>query len=588
LHLSDILPTSFGTISGDYIFDLNGVLKVDRQSLTILRKLLKVTNIFLLIFSLTIGKISADVSQNQTLSQIAVAIYTDQTKTKIKPEWLVHHGLYLYVLKYFDKNKSMNSVFNHVLSNLSKNDRAKLLRYWQKFVGTPENFNLELERLYKDSSADILTLREDLFAQNAYLNYVLKHYPGENMKKAFSNVMAVLPKSDRARLQLVWHEFIGTTKEYELELERLYKDPNAKVLELKEELLTTTGYLEYTKKYYSGQNMLKVFINAMAVLPKDDKEKLQQVWQNFNGTTKEYELELERLYKDPNAKVFELREELLTPKGYHEYAKTYYPKQNMKKVFMNVVAVLPKDDKEKLQQVWQSFNGTPEEYELELERLYKDPNAKALELKEELLTTTGYLKYAKEHYSGQNMKKAFNNAMAVLPKNDKAKLQQVWQNFNGTPAEYELELERLYKDPNAEVLELKEELLTPTGYLEYAKTYYPGHNMVKAFINVMAVLPQDDKARLQQVWQTFGGTTEEYEKILAMLFGQEENSVKPKYHGKDGLDELALKLSKQKKGEPGFIKMKRNIRAVAKTFLEELDWEKKGKNKCLINAKAFN
>lgn len=111
---------------------------------------------------------------------------------------------YLSVLK-------MNTVFNSALKVVSKDNRTIL--GWQQYRGTVNEFQKERLQILNEKGR----IRIKYQGMEGYVRYADEFYGGEkrelgNMRKAYSNVSALLSKEDM--MDLGWKMFFGNTGQF--------------------------------------------------------------------------------------------------------------------------------------------------------------------------------------------------------------------------------------------------------------------------------------------------------------------------------------------------------------------------------------
>ena len=393
----------------------------------------------------------------------------------------------------------MDYIYNLVSGLLTKAQMNKL--GWQKFQGTSEEFSDLKSHLFLIKGV----LKKEFIGMEGYA-LLADNYFARDMNKTYINVSAVLNKKEMNKLG--WQHFQGTVEEFS-DLKSHLFDPITG--ELKKEFIGIEGYASFSDNYFA-RDMKKTYLNVSAVLNKKEMSKLD--WKAFHGTVEEFS-ELKSYLFDPAKR--KLKEEFIGMEGYALLAKDYY-KEDMQKTYLNVSAVLGKNEMNKLG--WQKFQGTAADF-LELRQLF-DPAKR--ELTEEFKGMEGYALFA-DNYFARDMQKTYLNVSAVLNKKEMSKLD--WQQFQGTVADF-LELRQLF-DPAKR--ELTEEFKGMEGYALFADNYFAG-NMQKTYINVSAVLNKKEMSKLG--WQAFQGTSEGFLNLRNQLFDPRTGELKKEFIGIEG------------------------------------------------------
>ena len=304
----------------------------------------------------------------------------------IKDEYIGQQGQLKFAAEHYGSN--MKKTFENVSAVLDDKIFKKL--EWQQFKGSSEMFQeLPKKILHADG-----TIKEKYIGQQGYIKFAAEYY-GDDMLKTFINVSAVL--DDKIFKKLGWQQFNGSSKMFqELPKKILHADGT-----IKEKYIGQQGYIKFAAEYY-GDDMQKTFKNVSAVL--DDKVFKKLGWQGFKGSSEMFQ-ELPNKILNTDGTI---KEKYIGQQGYIKFAAKYY-RDDMKKTFENVSAVLDKETFKKLG--WQQFNGSSEMFqELPNKILNTDGS-----IKEEYIGQQGQLKFAAEHYGGA-MKKTFINVSAVLDK----------------------------------------------------------------------------------------------------------------------------------------------------------------------------
>ena len=438
---------------------------------------------------------------------------------------------------------------------------------WQQYQGTTKEFREERSRIL-DSKEKV---KAEYRGSDGYALYADRFYGGEkqelgNMLKAYQNVSAVLSESEKKALN--WQQYQGTTKEFREERSRIL-DSDRKI---KAEYRGSDGYALYADRFYGGKdlgNMQKAYKNVSAVLSESKKKALN--WQAYHGTTKEFREERSKIL-DSKEKV---KAEYRGSDGYALYADRFYggEKQelgDMKKAYLNVSAVLSESEKEGLN--WQQYQGTTKEFREERSRILDSKE----KVKAEYRGSDGYALYADRFYGGEkqelgNMLKAYQNVSAVLSESEKKALN--WQAYFGNTKQFREERSRILDSDR----KIKAEYRGSDGYALYADRFYGGEkqelgNMLKAYINVSAVLSESEKEALN--WQAYQGTTKQFREERSKILDSKEK-VKAEYQGLDGYALYADRFYGGEKQELGNMERAyKNVSAVlSESEKEALNWQ---------------
>ncbi|MBK9039932.1 MAG: hypothetical protein IPL83_12345 [Bdellovibrionales bacterium] len=393
----------------------------------------------------------------------------------------------------------MVTTFINPMAVLSDDEKRQLQQFWSAFQGTSKDYDNERSKLVGVDGK----LKAEWLSPQGYRDYHESYNENGNMVTTFINAMAVLSDDEKRQLQQFWSGFHGTSKDYDNEISRLVGVDG----KLKAKWLSPQGYRSYHESYNENGNMKSTFINAMAVLSKDEKRQLQQFWSAFHGRSKDYDNERSKLVGVDG----KLKAEWLSPQGYRAYHESFNENGNMMSTFINAMAVLSDDEKRQLQQFWSGFHGRSKDYDNERSRLVGVDG----KLKAEWLSPQGYRSYHESYNENGNMKSTFINAMAVLSDDEKRQLQQFWSAFHGRSKDYDNERSKLVGVDG----KLKAEWLSPQGYRSYHESYNENGNMMATFKNAMAVLSDDEKRQLQQFWSGFHGTSKDYDNERSRLVG---------------------------------------------------------------------
>ena len=283
---------------------------------------------------------------------------------------------------------------------------------------------------------------------------------------------------------------------------------------VREEYVGREGYARFAEKYVDGQ-MRKAFMNVSAVLGGSKFKELG--WQQFQGTVSEFRALRSKIFKDNGS----VREEYVGREGYARFAEQYMNGQ-MLKAFINVSAVLDESEFAKLG--WQGFQGTVSEFRAFRDKILNKEGS----VREEYVGMEGCARFAERYMDGK-MLKTFMNVSAVLDGSEFAKLS--WQSFQGTVAEFRAFRDKILNKEGS----VREEYVGMDGSVRFAEQYMNGQ-MLKAFINVSAVLDKSEFAKLG--WQQFQGTVSEFRALRSKILNK-EGSVREEYVGMEGYARFA-------------------------------------------------
>ena len=400
-------------------------------------------------------------------------------------------------------------------------------------------------------------IREEYQGQLGYLKFVKEHFGQDaSMETISKKVSKAFRETSIKRPN--WKQFPGRVFEFE-ELQKIVNQPERYRGQ-------HTGYPAFATEYVSG-NMQKAYIRLSSILDKDEFKELG--WKGFQGSVKDFQ-ELPKKILNSDGSI---NDKYIGQEGYLKFAKdhpeTFIRRKNaqntsgsndskltdqastirMNKVFTNVSAVLDEETFAKLG--WQAFNGSATEFEKLIGKILTDGS-----INNKYIGQEGYLKFAKEHYSG-NMQKTFQNVSAILDDEVFKKLE--WQQFQGNATEFEELAGKIMTEDF-----LKEKYIGQEGYLKFAKEHYEGA-MQKTFENVSAVLDEETFAKLG--WQAFNGNATEFEKLIGKILT--DGSINDKYIGQEGY----LKFAKEHYGN-NMNRAFKNVSAVLdeETFAK-LGWQ---------------
>ena len=307
------------------------------------------------------------------------------------------------------------------------------------------------------------------------------------------------------------------------------------------------GYARFAEDHYES-SMTKAFLNVSAVLDEGSFKSLG--WQEFHGNPQEYH-SLRGKILDAEGGPFG---QYMGMEGYIRFAEEHYG-SDLTKAFKNVSAVLNKHTFKRLS--WQSFQGSIEDYRSLRKRIIGADG----QVFAHYQGMDGYAKLAEEHY-GTNMAKTFMNVSATL---DKRTFQQLgWKAFHGKAQDYH-NLRGKIVDVDGQPLE---RYLGIDGYIAFAKEHY-GSNMMKAFVNVSAVLDRNVFRRLG--WQLFHGTVEDFLGTRNIVLDVHGN-IRPQYKDMEGYARLAEE-SYGSNMQKTFRSVSATLNNLNKRIFRQLGWQ---------------
>ena len=229
-------------------------------------------------------------------------------------------GYALFAIEKYSGN--MQKTFMNVSALLG---RSELKRAgWQEFLGTAEEYYKQKQEILN------YLLNKDGSIKDVYQNmdglvlFADEDYSG-NMQKAFTNVSAILGKSEMKRTG--WQVFLGTSKEFE--------DLKASIVDGDYNLLADIfsdmdGCARFAEEWYSG-DMQKAFTNVSAMLGGAQAMKeLGVEWKQFKGTTAQFK-SLKALFNKHKSDLTELQ----GVKGQEKVAREIF-KGNTRMAYDNV------------------------------------------------------------------------------------------------------------------------------------------------------------------------------------------------------------------------------------------------------------
>ena len=317
-------------------------------------------------------------------------------------------------------------------------------------------------------------------------------YCGGNMRQCFRLVSKHLGRP--AFKPLGWHEFRGTTEGFNYLTNKLMTTHPSGRLVVRSQYIGMDNYVLLAEADFNG-DLFKCFINVSAVLGKRELKRLK--WRIFRGQVLDF---------------INLKAKLIDSKGrpvaQYQHMEGFADLSaeldiNMYRLFSNAGAALSKSDFRKLK--WKEFNGHADFF-WQTRRWIMDENGF---IREEYKEPKGHILFSDTYYGG-NMRLAFKNVSALLPKGGAASIK--WRLFYGETKEFK-ELPDWLKNKH-KILKI---YLGMNGYAEFADLYYGG-DMFKAFVNVKAALGEEFKTL---GWRLFMGSTQQFRSMRGALMDKD-------------------------------------------------------------------
>ena len=241
--------------------------------------------------------------------------------------------------------------------------------------------------------------------------------------------------------------------------------------------------------------------------------------------------------------------------GYVRFVEELEGTKRMDYVFHEISKVLGPAKMKGLQ--WQQFLGTSEDFKNLKELLSLDVIEKHKGMK-------GYANFAEKYFEG-DMEKAYKNVSAVLGGGSRLMKQLDWQAYHGQVSDFNKLREKVLKEDGS----IKEEYKGSAGYVLFAEKYFEA-DMLKAYINVSAVLGGASSLMKQLDWQGYHGQVSDFNKLGDKIL-KEDGSIREEYKGSDG---YALFAEKYFEGD--MEKAYKNVSAVlggGSRLMKQLDWQ---------------
>ena len=461
----------------------------------------------------------------------------------IREEYKGSDGYALFAEKYFEAD--MLKTYLNVSAVLGGGSRLMKQLDWQAYQGQVSDFNkLRDKILNKDGS-----IREEYKGSDGYALFAEKYFEG-NMEKAYINVSAVLGGGSRLMKQLDWQQYQGQVSDFNKLREKVLNEDGS----IREEYKGMKGYASFAEKYFEG-DMQKAYLNISAVLGGGSRLMKQLAWQKYQGQVSDFNKLREKVLNEDGS----IREEYKGSDGYALFTEKYF-EGDMKKAYENVSAVLGGGSRLMKQLDWQAYQGQVSGFNnLRNEILNEDGS-----IKEEYKGSDGYALFAEKYFEG-DMEKAYKNVSAVLGGGSRLMKQLDWQGYKGQVSDFNKIREKILNEDGS----IKEEYKGSDGYALFAEKYFES-DMLKAYINVSAVLGGGSRLMKQLDWQQYQGQVSDFNKIRKKILN-EDGSIKEEYKGSDG-----YVLFTEKYFEGDMQKAYQNVSAVlggGSRLMKQLDWQ---------------
>ena len=379
-----------------------------------------------------------------------------------------------------------------------------------------------------------------------YVRFVEELEGAKRMDYVFSEVSKVLGRVKMKELK--WQQFQGTPVDF-TSLKELLS------LDVIEKYKGMDGYANFTKEYFEG-NMQKAYINVSAVLGGGSRLMKQLDWQAYHGQVSDFNKIRDKILNKDGS----IKEEYKGSDGYVNFAKKYF-EGDMQNAYLNVSAVLRGGSKLMKQLDWQQYQGQVSDFNKLRKKILNEDGS----IKEEYKGMDGYAKFSKEHFEG-NMQKAYVNVSAVLGGGSRLMKQLDWQSYRGQVSDFNKIREKILNEDGS----IREEYKGRDGYVKFVEEYFEG-DMLKAYVNVSAVLGGGSRLMKQLDWQAYQGQVSDFNKIREKVLN-EDGLIREEYKGSDGYASFAEKYF-----EGDMQKAYINVSAVlggGSRLMKQLDWKK--------------
>ena len=310
------------------------------------------------------------------------------------------------------------------------------------------------------------------------------------------------------------------------------------------------GYVRFVEELEGAKSMDYVFNEVSKVLGRAKMKGLQ--WQQFSGTSEDFKNLKELL-------SLELIKKYKGMLGYANFAKKYF-EGDMKKAYKNVSAVLGGGSRLMKQLSWQGYKGQASDFNELRDKILNEDGS----IREEYKGSDGYSQFAEKYFEA-DMQKAYQNVSAVLGGGSRLMKQLDWQQYQGQVSDFNKLREKILNKDGS----IREEYKGSDGYALFAEKYFEA-DMLKAYINVSAVLGGGSRLMKQLDWQAYHGQASDFNKLREKILNK-DGSIREEYKGSDG-----YALFTEKYFEADMKKAYENVSAVlggGSRLMKQLDWQ---------------
>ena len=378
-----------------------------------------------------------------------------------------------------------------------------------------------------------------------YVRFVEELEGTKSMGYVFQKVSEVLGPAKMKGLQ--WQRFSGTSEAFKNLKELLSLDVIEKYKGMK-------GYASFSEKYFEA-DMQKAYLNVSAVLGGGSRLMKQLDWQKYHGQVSDFNKLREKVLKEDGS----IREEYKGSDGYALFTEKYF-EGDMQKAYINVSSVLGGGSRLMKQLDWQQYHGQVSDFNKIREKVLNEDGL----IREEYKGSDGYVLFAEKYFEG-NMQKAYLNVSSVLGGGSRLMKQLDWQQYQGQVSDFNKIREKVLNEDGL----IREEYKGSDGYVLFAEKYFEG-DMLKAYINVSAVLGGGSRLMKQLDWQQYHGQVSDFNKLRDKILN-EDGLIKEEYKGSDG-----YVLFAEKYFEADMLKAYQNVSAVlggSSRLMKQLAWQ---------------
>ena len=310
------------------------------------------------------------------------------------------------------------------------------------------------------------------------------------------------------------------------------------------------GYVRFVEELEGTENMGYVFDEVSEILGSAKMKELQ--WQKFQGTSEGFKYFKELLSLD-------VIEKHKGSDGYVLFAEKYF-EGDMLKTYINVSAVLGGGSRLMKQLDWQAYLGQVSDFNELRDKILNEDGS----IKEEYKGSDGYALFAEKYFEA-DMLKAHLNVSAVLGGGSRLMKQLDWQQYHGQVSDFNKLREKVLNEDGS----IREEYKGSDGYALFAEKYFEA-DMLKAYLNVSAVLGGGSRLMKQLDWQAYQGQVSDFNKLRDKILNK-DGSIREEYKGSDG-----YALFAEKYFEADMLKAYQNVSVVlggASRLMKQLDWQ---------------